>query len=336
MSYKEGLNPRALIIGVSGQDGAYLSKLLIDKGYQVFGTSRYLERASLSGLKSLGVDAKVENFKMDPCNFNLVQETLSSIQPHEVYNLSAQSSVSLSFKEPASTIRSIVVATLNILEAIRVLQSDVKFYNAGSGEIFGETSGKPADENTEVRPVSPYGYAKAAAMNQVAMYRNTYGLHACTGILFNHESPLRPETYVTRKIVSTVCRIGAGGSREKLRLGNIDICRDWGYAPEYVVAMWKMLQTDQTQDFVIATGKSNSLRYFVEQAFLHFNLNWKDHVVIDNSLMRPAEIEVGSANPGKAENILGWRASSGLLEVIERMINHELKNNVIKQNSTYT
>lgn len=323
MSYKIDPNLRALIIGVSGQDGAYLTRFLIDNGYHVFGTSRDIEKASFLGLKSLGVDSQINQVEMDPCDFDSVYSIISSIKPHEVYNLAAQSSVGLSFKQPAETIRSIAVATLNILETIRLLQKGSKFYNAGSGEVFGETMGRPADETTEFKPVSPYGVAKATATHQVAMYRDIYGLHACTGILFNHESTLRPETYVTRKIISAACRIGAG-SRERLELGNINICRDWGYAPEYVEAMWKMLQIEKPQDFVIATGKTESLKYFVEQAFSYFDLNWEDHVVVESKLMRPAEIEVGSANPKKAGEILGWRAKSNLSDLVKTMIRHEL------------
>ena len=323
MSYKIDSNPRALIIGVSGQDGAYLSRFLIDKGYDVFGTSRDIQKASFHGLKFLGVDSQVNQVEMDPYDFESVYRIISSILPHEVYNLAAQSSVGLSFKQPAETIRSVTVTTLNVLETIRLLQKGTKFYNAGSGEVFGDTMGRPADETTEFNPVSPYGLAKAAATHQVAMYRNIYGLHACTGLLFNHESTLRPEAYVTKKIISAACRIGAG-STEILELGNINICRDWGYAPEYVDAMWKMLQIEKPQDFIIATGKSQSLKYFVEQAFLYFDLNFKDHVVVKPDLMRAAEIEVGSANPKKAEKILGWRAKSNLPELVENLIRHEL------------
>lgn len=323
MSYTVDSNPRALIVGVSGQDGAYLSRLLVDKGYDVFGTSRDIQNASFHGLKFLGVDSQVNQVEMDPCDFESVYRIISSIQPHEVYNLAAQSSVGLSFEQPAETTRSITIATLNILETIRLLQKGTKFYNAGSGEVFGDTMGRPADETTKFNPVSPYGVAKAAATHQVAMYRNIYGLHACTGLLFNHESTLRPETYVTRKIISAACRIDAG-SGEKLELGNINISRDWGYAPEYVDAMWKMLQIEKPQDFIIATGKSESLKYFVEQAFLYFDLNWEDHVVVASDLMRAAEIEVGSANPKKAEKIFGWRAKSNLSDIVKKLIRYEL------------
>ena len=323
MSCEIGSNPCALIVGVSGQDGAYLSKFLIDKGYDVFGTSRDLHKASFLGLKYLGVHSQVNQVEMDPCDFESVYKIISSIQPHEVYNLAAQSSVGLSFMQPAETIRSITLPTLNILETIRLLKKSTKFYNAGSGEVFGETMGRRADETSGFNPVSPYGVAKATATHQVAMYRNIYGLHACTGILFNHESTLRPDTYVTKKIISAACRIG-DGSREKLELGNINICRDWGFAPEYVDAMWKMLQIEKPQDFVIATGNSESLKYFVEQAFLYFDLNWEDHVIVESNLMRPAEIEIGSANPSKAEKILGWRAKSNLSDLVKNLIRDEL------------
>lgn len=323
MNYSVDSNPRALIVGVSGQDGAYLSRLLVDKGYDVFGTTRDIQKASFHGLKFLGIDSQVNKVELDPCDFESVYRIISSIQPCEVYNLAAQSSVGLSFEQPAMTTRSITIATLNILETIRLLQKGVKFYNAGSGEVFGDTKGRPADEKTKFNPVSPYGVAKAAAAHQVAMYRNIYGLHACTGFLFNHESTLRPVTYVTKKIISAACRIDAG-SGEKLELGNINISRDWGYAPEYVDAMWKMLQIEKPQDFIIATGKSESLKYFVEQAFLYFDLNWEDHVIFRNDLMRAAEIEIGTANPDKAGRILGWRAKSNLSDLVKTLIRHEL------------
>lgn len=316
-------NLHALIVGISGQDGAYLSKFLINKGYKVFGTTRDLKSAKFAGLKALEVDSQVNKVEMDPCHFDSVYKLIRSIKPNEVYNLTAQSSVGLSFSQPVETIRSITDPVINILETIRLLKIHIKFYNAGSGEIFGETFGIPADETTKFNPVSPYGLAKAAATNLVAMYRNIYDVHASTGILFNHESELRPNTYVTKKIISAACRIGLG-SEEKLELGNINISRDWGYAPEYVDAMWRMLQTKDPQDFVIATGKSESLKYFVEQAFLYFGLNWKNHVTVKDTLIRPAEIEIGSANPNKAKEILGWQAKSNLSDLINKMITFEL------------
>jgi GDPmannose 4,6-dehydratase len=215
------------------------------------------------------------------------------------------------------------VGSLNLLEAIRFLDLPVRLYNAGSGECFGNTKGRPADESTPFRPRSPYAVAKAAAFWEVANYREAYGLHACSGILFNHESPLRPERYVTRKVVAAVCRI-ARGSAEKLHLGNISIERDWGWAPEYVEAMWKMLQRDEPEDFVIATGETSSLKEFVAVAFAEVGLDWHDHVVIDQELFRPTDIVSVKASPEKARLKLGWQAQTRMRDVVTKMLEAEM------------
>jgi GDPmannose 4,6-dehydratase len=321
MNHKIGAKPRALIVGVSGQDGAYLSKFLIDKGYDVFGTSRDLEAASFDGLEYLGVDSLITKMKMIPSDFKAVHEIIASIQPNEIYNLSGQSSVSLSFQQPLEAVQSIVLATINILESIRLIDGNIRFYNAGSGEVFGETQGRPSNEETPFHPVSPYGLAKANATAQVSLHRDVYGLYACTGILFNHESPLRPESYVTQKIIKAAYRI-ANGSSEKLPMGNIKISRDWGYAPDYVEAMWAMLQLKSPEDFVIATGRTVSLEYFISQAFLYFDLDWTDHVSIDERFFRVSEIMVGAADPRKANRLLGWNASCQVENLIKHMIDH--------------
>ena len=323
MNHKRDSKPRALVVGVSGQDGAYLSKFLIDKGYDVFGTSRDLEATSFDGLEYLGVDSLITKMKMIPSDFEAVYETISSIQPNEIYNLSGQSSVSLSFQQPLEAVQSIILATINILESIRLIGGDIRFYNAGSGEVFGENEGRPSNEETPFHPISPYGLAKANATAQVSLYRDMYGLYACTGILFNHESPLRPESYVTQKIIKAACRI-AKGSSEKLSMGNIKISRDWGYAPDYVEAMWTMLQLKSPEDFVIATGRTISLEYFISQAFLYFDLDWTDHVSIDERFFRVSEIMVGAADPEKASRLLGWSASCQVENLIKYMIKSEL------------
>jgi len=315
---------KALIVGISGQDGAYLAKFLLSKGYEVYGTSRNISSNDFNGLRSLKVLEKINLIEADPINFNDVSSFVVNIEPEEIYNLSGQSSVGLSFKKPLETFLSIELATINILEAIRLRNKKIKFYNAGSGEMFGNTSGKAAVEEMPLNPVSPYGFAKANATTQVSSYRTIYGLHACTGILFNHESPLRPEQYVTQKIIKAACQIG-NGSTEKLSLGNIDIARDWGYAAEYVEAMWKMLQCDDPQDIIVATGHTSSLEYLIQQAFQYFNLNWKDHVEVDKTLLRDSEIINGIADPSKAENVLGWKASYSLDDVINIMIKDTLK-----------
>ncbi|MFZ2162077.1 MAG: GDP-mannose 4,6-dehydratase [Sideroxyarcus sp.] len=296
---------RALICGVSGQDGAYLAKLLLAKGYQVWGTSRDAQMSTFTGLQALGILDQVTTLSMSLVDFRSVLQVISDIRPQEIYNLAGQSSVGLSFEQPHETIAGVVLGTLNQLEAIRLIDPTIRFYNAGSSDCFGDTDGLLADESTPFRPRSPYAVAKAAATWQVAVYRESFGLFACTGILFNHESPLREERFVTRKIVATACRI-ARGSDEKLKLGNIDIHRDWGWAPEFVDTMWRMLNHENPEDFVIATGVTQSLRDFTEAAFAEAGLDWRDHVDSDRSLYRPTDPLVSKANPGKAKNLLHW------------------------------
>lgn len=312
----------ALITGISGQDGSFLAKLLLDKNYKVYGTARDAQMAGFPNLKALGIFHDVHLISMVPTDFRSVLQTISKVQPLELYNLAGQSSVSLSFQQPVETLESVGIGTINLLEAIRFVDLPVRFYNAGSSECFGDTNGQPADENTPFRPRSPYGVAKATAFWEVANYREAYGIHACSGILFNHESPLRPERFVTRKIVSAACRI-AGGSKEKLQLGNIDICRDWGWAPEYVTAMWQILQQNDPDDFVIATGEANPLKAFIEEAFKCVSLDWRDHVESDDSLIRPTEIMVGLGNPAKALKKLGWRAEMKMKDVVRLMVDSE-------------
>lgn len=309
---------RALICGVGGQDGAYLSRLLLDKGYEVIGASRDAMASSFGGLKSLGIRDRVATTSMAVTDFRSVLQTLDKYRPDEIYNLAGQSSVGLSFEQPVETMESIAIGTLNLLEAIRFYGKPIRFYSAGSSECFGDTGTVPANEETPFRPRSPYAVAKATAHNLVANYREAYSLYACTGILFNHESPLRPERYVTQKIVRTAARI-ASGSSEKLEMGNIEIQRDWGWAPEYVEAMWKMLQLDHPQDFVIATGRTVGLEFFIEHAFRFFGLNYKDYLVVNSNLYRPTDIHIGSANPSKANELLGWRAQVKVEGVIDSM-----------------
>lgn len=310
---------RALICGVSGQDGAYLARLLLEKDYSVLGTSRDAQMSSLGNLRRLGIAERVEMESMALNDFRSVLQTLRKACPDEVYNLAGQSSVGLSFQQPVETLESIALGTLNLLEAIRFLERPIRLYNAGSSECFGDTGGVPAHEKTPFRPRSPYAVAKATSHWEVANYREAYQLFACSGILFNHESPLRPERFVTRKIVASACRI-AQGSSEKLKLGNTSVRRDWGWAPDYVDAMWRMLQKDQAEDYVIGTGICHSLTEFVRLSFEALGLNWRDHVETDASLLRPSEIAIGVADPSKAKEGLGWVASHSLEQVIEKMI----------------
>lgn len=309
---------RALICGVGGQDGAYLSRLLLDKGYEVIGASRDAMASSFRNLNHLGIRDKVTTVSMAITDFRSVLQTLGKYHPDEIYNLAGQSSVGLSFEQPVETMESIAIGTLNLLEAIRFYGKPTRFYSAGSSECFGDTGTHPASEETPFRPRSPYAVAKTSAHNLVANYREAYSLYACTGILFNHESPFRPERFVTQKIIRTATRIAAGSS-ENLTMGNINIERDWGWAPEYVEAMWKMLQLDQPQDFVIATGKTVSLKFFIEHTFQFFGLNYRDYLLSNPTFFRPTDIQIGSANPTKANELLGWRAQVKVEDVIENM-----------------
>lgn len=313
---------KALITGIGGQDGAYLARLLASKGYTVFGTSRDADQAQFVGLKSLGLHDAVRVFSLYPGDFRSVLQCLVNVEPDEVYHLAGQSSVGRSFEQPVETLESIATGTLNLLEAIRFTRRPIRFYNAGSSECFGDTGIARADENTPFRPCSPYGVAKAAAFWEVASYREAYNLFACTGILFNHESPLRGSRFVTRKIVQAACRIAAG-STERLQLGNIEIARDWGWAPEYVEAMWRMLQQPVPRDYVIATGRTSRLSLFIEMVFAECGLDYRDWVDVDQTLFRPADLNESHADPGKAERELGWRASVFLEDIVRRMVAFE-------------
>lgn len=310
---------KALIFGISGQDGTYLSKLLLDKGYEVYGTSRDAQTSRFTNLSRLGIKDKIKFESVALNDFRSVLQVLMKIKPDEVYNLAGQTSVGLSFRQPVETIESISLGTLNLLEAIRFVDGTIKFYNAGSSECFGNTDSLPADENTPFRPRSPYAVAKSSAHWEVANYRESYNIFACSGILFNHESTIRPERFVTQKIVAGACRIAAG-LQDQLHLGNLSIQRDWGWASEYVEAMWLMLQQDVADDFVIATGRTYSLKQFVERVFSALSLDWRQYVVSDETMLRPTDLMVCKANPSKARDILGWEAKSSMPDVVRLMV----------------
>lgn len=314
---------RALICGVSGQDGAYLARFLLDKGYQVFGTSRDAQISSFANLRTLGIFERVETLSMALNDFRSVLHVLNAVEPDEIYNLSGQSSVGLSFDQPVETMESISLGSLNLLEVIRFLAKDMRLYNAGSSECFGDTDGAPANEKTAFHPRSPYAVAKCAAHWQVANYREAYKLFACTGILFNHESSLRPERFVTRKIIEAARRI-AKGSEERLVLGNTKIIRDWGWAPEYVEAMWRMLQSESPDDYVIATGKSVSLERFTELAFAEFGLDWHDYTETRSDYFRPTDLAGSYADPQKAADNLNWHARYQVEDVVRSMLNNTI------------
>ena len=308
----------AMICGVSGQDGALLSRLLLMRGYRVFGTSRDAQIARFPNLGQLAIRDQIELVSMTLTDFRSVFQALRRVQPDEIYNLAGQSSVGLSFEQPVETMESNALGVLNLLEAVRFLGKPVRIYNACSGECFGETA-DAADEQTPFRPRSPYAVAKAAAFWAVANYREAYDLFACSGILFNHESPFRPARFVTRKVVTAACRIAAG-SGERLQLGNLGVSRDWGWAPEYVDAMWRMLQQDVADDYVIATGESHGLEEFVRLAFEEVGLDWRDHTDIAPGLLRASDIRMGAGNAAKARECLGWAASYRMPDVVRMMV----------------
>ena len=313
---------RALICGIGGQDGTYLARHLLAEGYEVWGTSRDAEGASLGNLVRLRLRDRVTVVSMVPEDFRSVFIALTRAMPDEVYFLAGQSSVGLSFELPAETLQSIVIGTLNLLEACRVMVRPVRLYHAGSSECFGDTGGAAADESTPFSPRSPYAVAKASAFWLVSNYREAYGLYACNGILFNHESPLRPIRFVTRKIVSAAARIAAG-SRERLRLGRLDIARDWGWAPEYVTAMHRMLQQPVARDYVIATGRTHTLEEFVAAAFAAHGLDWAGHVDQAPEFFRPSDITVSRANPLRASRELDWSARHDMTDVVRMMTTAE-------------
>lgn len=312
---------RALIFGISGQDGALLARLLLDKGYEVVGASRDAETQAFAGLRRLGIRDRVRTVSVSLLDFRSVLQAIARVRPDEIYNLAGQSSVGLSFDQPVETFDSISVATLNLLEAARFHDATIRIYNACSSECFGNTP-LPADENTPMRPRSPYAVAKAAAFWQVANYREGYGLHCASGILFNHESPLRPERFVVQKSVLAARRI-AGGSREELELGDLSVVRDWGWAPEYVDAMWRVLQQPKAEDFVVASGSSCTLQTVVAEIFSQCGLDWRQHVTQNPGLSRPTDLAESRASPARAAEILGWRAATAMPEIVGRMLKGE-------------
>lgn len=313
---------RALIFGISGQDGALLARLLLAKGYEVFGASRDAETQPFANLQRLGIRDKVKRVSVSLVDFRSVLQAITRIRPDEIYNLAGQSSVGLSFDQPVETFDSISVATVNLLEAIRFHDSAIRLYNACSSECFGNTPG-PADENTPMRPRSPYAVAKAAAFWQVANYREGYDLYCASGILFNHESPLRPERFVVQKSALAARRI-ADGSTEKLELGRMSVVRDWGWAPEYVEAMWRMLQQPRAEDFVVATGSACSLEEVVAEIFSQCGLDWRQHVTHNPAFSRPTDLAESRANPRRASEILGWRAGLRMPEIVHRMLDQDI------------
>tara|TARA_Y100001960_G_C14649197_1_gene814926 strand:- start:40 stop:1005 length:966 start_codon:yes stop_codon:yes gene_type:complete len=317
---------KIIIFGVSGQDGSYLAKLLLSKGFKVYGTSRDAEVQKFSNLKTLGIKERISVVSVAINDFGSVFQCIKNISPDVIYNLASQSSVALSFSQPHETMESIELGTLNILESIRLYGKEIKFYNACSSECFGDTGETKADEKTPFNPLSPYAVSKAAAFWTVKNYREAYGISACSGILFNHESPLRQDRFVTKKIINAAVDISKGKNKT-LNLGNIDIIRDWGWAPDYVEAMWLMMENNISEDFVVATGISKSLKDFLSISFEYLNLNWKNYVSIDENLYRPTDISKNIGNPNKIKKQLGWKAKYSFHEMIKEIIEYSMAQN---------
>ena len=315
---------RALITGITGQDGAYLARLLLAKGYRVFGLIARRGSDALWRLRELGVDSDVTLLSGDVTDLSSLLRALGQAEPAELYNLAAQSFVDKSWDLPAITVQVTGMAVTNLLEAIRCIDPKIRFYQASSSEVFGRTQAPLQDESTAFHPRSPYGVAKAFGHWLTVNYRESHGLHASSGILFNHESPLRGQEFVTRKISLGVARVKRG-SQKTLRLGNLEARRDWGYAEDYVEAIWLMLQQDVADDYVIATGRNASVRDFCRIAFEHVGLNYEDHVETDASLLRKADIDVLLGNAGKARRQLGWSPKTNLERLVGVMVDADLR-----------
>jgi GDPmannose 4,6-dehydratase len=315
---------RALISGITGQDGSYLAELLLQKGYEVHGIVRRSSSFNTWRLEHLYVDPHDPDARLFLHYGDLVdgiglREILTRVQPHEVYNLGAQSHVRVSFDQPVYTVQTDALGTINLLEAIRDTRLPTRFYQASSSEMYGKVVETPQRETTPFHPRSPYACAKVFSYWQTVNYRESYGMYACNGILFNHEGPRRGETFVTRKITRGATRIKEG-LQSKLFMGNLDAKRDWGFAGDYVEAMWLMLQQDKADDYVIATGETYSVRQFLEETFHLLDLDWKKHVEVDPRYFRPAEVDLLLGDASKARNMLGWKPRVTFKELVKMMV----------------
>ncbi|MEM8680137.1 MAG: GDP-mannose 4,6-dehydratase [Planctomycetota bacterium] len=320
--------PTAFITGITGQDGSYLAELLLSKQYTVHGIVRRSSLTARTRLDQLFFDKEVYDRRLflhyaDLDDATTIRRILVKTEPEELYHLAGQSHVGASFDIPETTCQFTAMGTLKLLEIMRDLPKPPRLLHISSSEIFGRPDESPQDENTPTRPVTPYGIAKAFATHMTRLYRDSFGLYACNAICYNHESPRRGESFVTRKISRAAAMI-AHGSPEKLRLGALDVRRDWGYAPEYVEAMWQMLQQPEPDDFLIASGTSHTIADFLEAAFAAVDLDWRDHVEHDPRYLRPAEVDQLVGNPSKAREKLGWRAQTSLPDLAEIMVRHDL------------
>ena len=313
--------PRALITGVTGQDGSYLAELLLDKGYEVAGMVRRSSTVSFERIAHL-MD-RVEFVSGDLLDQLSMVETLRSFEPDEVYNLAAQSFVQTSFSQPVLTGETTALGVTRLLDAVRLVDPSIRYYQASSSEMFGKAAEVPQTETTPFHPRSPYGVAKVYGHWITVNYRESYGLHASSGMLFNHESPRRGLEFVTRKISHGAARIALGQESE-LRLGNLDAKRDWGFAGDYVEAMWRMLQQDEPDDFVVCTGETHSVREFCQVAFGHLGLDWEAHVVIDERFIRPAEVDLLVGDASRAAKVLGWSPTVNFEELVTMMVESDM------------
>ena len=314
----------AFITGITGQDGAYLSKLLLEKGYQIIGITRSYHESNLDKLKWLKISNEVKLEECDLLDISSVIALINKYRPNEIYNLAAQSSVGLSFKQPIGTINFNIASVLNLLEAIRIIKPDVKFYQASSSEMYGKVENLPVRINTPMHPLSPYAISKASAHWIVVNYRESFGLYACNGVLFNHESFLRSNSFFVKKVIQETVR-NKNNDDWVLKVGNIDIKRDFGFSPNYVEAMWLMLQTEKPDDFIICSGKSITLRSIIEYVFDKLNVSL-EKLVIDGDFMRPTDIEdiYGDNTPAKTE--LGWKYDYNFYKVLDILIKEESEN----------
>ena len=322
------MNPVALITGITGQDGSYLTELLLDKGYEVHGLVRRSSTIERSRLNHLYTDANVYGKRLflhyaDLDDPTTIRRIVNRVQPLEFYHLAGQSHVGLSFDIPESTCDTTAIGTLRIMEILRDQPEPPRFLHASSREIFGTPTVSPQDELTAINPNSPYGCAKAFATQMTKIYREAHGLHFCNAICFNHESPRRGENFVTRKVTLAAARIKAG-LQKNVSLGDLDAARDWGFAGDYVRAMWLMLQQDTADDYVLATGQSHTIRDLLSAAFSRVGLNWEDHVIIDDCFRRPADACQLLGNPEKAKQQLGWQPAVNFQELVHMMVDHDV------------
>ena len=325
----ESNGKRALITGITGQDGSYLAELLLAKGYEVWGVIRRSSSFNTGRIDHIYQDPHEQDVRLklvygDLNDASSLNRILRDSQPHEIYNLAAQSHVRVSFDIPEYTAEITALGTTRLLEAIREVGLSTRFYQASSSEMYGRVQEVPQTEATPFYPRSPYGAAKVYAYHMTRNYREAWGMFACNGVLFNHESPRRGETFVTRKITRAATRIKLG-QQDKLFLGNLDARRDWGFAGDYVDAMWRMLQADQADDYVIAMGESHTVREFLDEAFGYLELDWNDHVELDPRYLRPAEVDLLVGDASKAREKLGWEPKVSFRELVRMMVDHDLK-----------